>query len=284
MPDDVFGDPVPPAQRTSRKRQLADHEQRSIAKRTKDCIDYPLLYEMAEALNSSCRTGRPHDYPPIAYLITATLMPVTESKRSAIGSLHDEQTWRRVRTNIRQHYGRITASRLPAHTHPVPLCRTHPPRTELRPPPRALQELRRSPGPPARPLPHQRPPELGPPTAPATPRRRRDRPQSPLQSRTPHRPGPRYRRDAPPTRRPRSPYLLRKRRRTKEGRARNQMVLRLRPRRRLLASRHHGLQPRRRRGIRTRSRRRSPQLHPAQQITLRLHGRHLRRRIPGSPP
>ncbi|WP_327310945.1 hypothetical protein [Streptomyces sp. NBC_01243] len=113
MPDDVFGSPKPQLERPNRKRQLADHEQRSIAKRVRDCLDYPLLYEMAELLPPPNAVGCPREYPGIVYLIMAALTPVTKSKRSTTGLLASPQDWRSVRAHIRRHLGRRAAAALP---------------------------------------------------------------------------------------------------------------------------------------------------------------------------
>ncbi|MBR8642154.1 hypothetical protein KEF29_29595 [Streptomyces tuirus] len=50
MPDDIFGDALPQSDRPSRKRQLTDKDQRSRDDRIGDCLDYPLIYELAELL------------------------------------------------------------------------------------------------------------------------------------------------------------------------------------------------------------------------------------------
>ncbi|MFE5770937.1 hypothetical protein ACFQ7O_21540 [Streptomyces sp. NPDC056485] len=113
MPDDVFGSPRPQLERPNRKRQLADHEQRSTAERVRDCLDYPLLYEMAELLPPPNAVGCPRGYPGIFYLIMAALTPVTKSKRSTTGLLASPQDWRSVRAHIRHHLGRRAAAALP---------------------------------------------------------------------------------------------------------------------------------------------------------------------------
>ena len=92
MPDDVFGTPKPHPERPNRKRQLTDQDQRSIAERVRDCLDYPLLYEMAELLPPPNVVGCPREYPGIVYLITAALTPVTRSKRSTKGSSRHPRT------------------------------------------------------------------------------------------------------------------------------------------------------------------------------------------------
>ncbi|RPF41121.1 hypothetical protein EDD96_4911 [Streptomyces sp. Ag109_G2-6] len=87
MPDDIFGAPLPEGSRPKRKRQLADRDQRTPADRVRDCLDYPLLYEMAELLPPPNTVGCPREYPAIVYLIMAALTPVTGSKRSTAGLL-----------------------------------------------------------------------------------------------------------------------------------------------------------------------------------------------------
>ncbi|MCY0954390.1 hypothetical protein [Streptomyces sp. H27-S2] len=113
MPDDVFGTPKPHPERPNRKRQLTDQDQRSIAERVRDCLDYPLLYEMAELLPPPNVVGCPREYPGIVYLIMAALTPVTKSKRSTTGLLASPQDWRSVRASIRRHLGRRAAAALP---------------------------------------------------------------------------------------------------------------------------------------------------------------------------
>ncbi|MFK0292219.1 hypothetical protein ACIQU6_17320 [Streptomyces sp. NPDC090442] len=118
MPDDIFGDPLPPAQRPRRKRQLADAEQRCVEQRIADCLNFPLIYELAEHLTPPGHVGCPRRYPSLVYLLLAALMPVTGSKRSAVGALTDKQ-WSALRTAVRRHAGRRTAALLP----PIPPTR-----------------------------------------------------------------------------------------------------------------------------------------------------------------
>ncbi|WP_371616365.1 hypothetical protein [Streptomyces sp. NBC_00454] len=113
MPDDVFGTPKPQSERPNRKRQLTDQDQRSTTERVRDCLDYPLLYEMAELLPPPNVVGCPREYPGIVYLIMAALTPVTKSKRSTTGLLASPQDWRSVRASIRRHLGRRAAAALP---------------------------------------------------------------------------------------------------------------------------------------------------------------------------
>lgn len=112
MPDDVFGDPVPQELRPSRKRQLSDSEQRTQPQRIADCLDDPLIYEMAELLPAPASRGCPRQYPAVVYVLLAALMTVTGSKRSAVGTL-DARQWRAVRASIRRNAGRTTAALLP---------------------------------------------------------------------------------------------------------------------------------------------------------------------------
>ncbi|CAM5462572.1 hypothetical protein [Streptomyces aurantiogriseus] len=112
MPDDVFGDPVPQELRPSRKRQLSDWEQRTQPQRIADCLDEPLIYEMAELLPASASCGCPRQYPAVVYVLLAALMTVTGSKRSAVGTL-DTRQWRAVRASIRRNAGRTAAALLP---------------------------------------------------------------------------------------------------------------------------------------------------------------------------
>ncbi|MFJ9619749.1 hypothetical protein [Streptomyces noursei] len=109
MPDDIFGDPLPHADRPRRKRQLTDAEQRSVEQRITDCLNHPLIYEMAERLTPPSHVGCPRRYPSLVYLLLAALMPVTGSKRSAVGALADKQ-WSSVRAAVRRHAGRRTAA------------------------------------------------------------------------------------------------------------------------------------------------------------------------------
>ncbi|RPK82133.1 hypothetical protein [Streptomyces sp. ADI98-10] len=113
MPDDIFGVPLPDRERPSRKRQLADYHQRTADQRIQDCLDYPLLYEMAELLPASHMVGCPRAYPSIVYLLMAALTPVTKSKRSTAGLLTSASQWRSLRAGIRRHMGRRAAAALP---------------------------------------------------------------------------------------------------------------------------------------------------------------------------
>jgi hypothetical protein len=113
VPDDTFGNRIPDRDRTSRKRQHADHEQRSRSQRVADCLNFPLPYEMAEHLPGPNGVGCPREYPPVVHLLLATLMPVTGSKRSAAGYLADPREWAAVRRAIRNHHSRAVAARLP---------------------------------------------------------------------------------------------------------------------------------------------------------------------------
>lgn len=112
MPDDVFGDPVPQELRPSRKRQLSDSEQRTQPQRITDCLDEPLIYEMAELLPAPASRGCPRQYPAVVYVLLAALMTVTGSKRSAVGTL-DTRQWRAVRASVRRNAGRTAAALLP---------------------------------------------------------------------------------------------------------------------------------------------------------------------------
>ncbi|BBC33949.1 hypothetical protein [Streptomyces graminofaciens] len=112
MPDDVFGDALPQYLRPSRKRQLSDKEQRTQPQRIADCLDETLIYEMAEQLPAPASIGCPRKYPAVVYLLLASLMTVTGSKRSAVGSL-DGRQWRAVRASVRRHAGRTAAALLP---------------------------------------------------------------------------------------------------------------------------------------------------------------------------
>lgn len=94
-------------------RQLADKDQRSRDDRIDDCLNYPLIYELAELLPPPSAVGCPRGYPPVTYLLIAAMMTVTGSKRSALGTLSSKQ-WRSVRSAVRRHAGRRAAILLPA--------------------------------------------------------------------------------------------------------------------------------------------------------------------------
>ncbi|MGW2280211.1 hypothetical protein [Streptomyces sp. NPDC001770] len=113
MPDDIFGIPLPEKDRKSRKRQLLDHELRKENARIADCLAFPTTYELAEFLPPAASTGCPPGYPPLVYLLLASLMPVTGSKRSAVAAMASPSDWRRVRAAIRQNVGRRAAAQLP---------------------------------------------------------------------------------------------------------------------------------------------------------------------------
>ncbi|MEL5959469.1 hypothetical protein AADR41_32750 [Streptomyces sp. CLV115] len=112
MPDDIFGEPLPALVRPRRKRQLTDTEQRSVTQRIEDCLDYPVIYELAELLPPPGHVGCPRRYPSLVYLLLASLMPVTGSKRSAVGALTTPAQWSRVRAAVRRHAGRRAAALL----------------------------------------------------------------------------------------------------------------------------------------------------------------------------
>ncbi|MDP9950020.1 MULTISPECIES: hypothetical protein [Streptomyces] len=114
MPDDIFGDPLPPSERPARKHQLADHDQRTPDQRIDDILNYPLFYELAELLPPPSSVGCPRGYPPVTYLLIAAMMTVTGSKRSALGTLSSSQ-WRSLRAAVRRHAGRRAAILLPTH-------------------------------------------------------------------------------------------------------------------------------------------------------------------------
>ncbi|MFJ9595545.1 hypothetical protein ACIRS3_22645 [Streptomyces virginiae] len=112
MPDDVFATPLPelpPEPQTPALGSRPAHP----ADRVRDCLDYPLLYEMAELLPPPNAVGCPREYPAIVYLIMAALTPVTKSKRSTVGLLSSPQDWRSVRAGVRRHLGRRAAAALP---------------------------------------------------------------------------------------------------------------------------------------------------------------------------
>ncbi|MDX3750691.1 hypothetical protein [Streptomyces sp. AK08-02] len=112
MPDDIFGDALPQDLRPKRKLQLRDADQRTQPQRIADCLDEPLIYEMAEHLPAPASRGCPRQYPAAVYLMLAALMAVTGSKRSAVGTLDDKQ-WRAVRASVRRNTGRTAAAALP---------------------------------------------------------------------------------------------------------------------------------------------------------------------------
>lgn len=58
MPDDIFQDALPPAQRTPRKRAFTERDRRTVHERLTDCAHNPDLYDLAEALPPPGRVGR----------------------------------------------------------------------------------------------------------------------------------------------------------------------------------------------------------------------------------
>ncbi|MEU6437500.1 hypothetical protein ABZ874_24635 [Streptomyces albidoflavus] len=112
MPEDAFGDALPPGLLPDRKRQLTDHEQRSRKQRFLDCIDMPLMFELAELLPAPKERGRPRRNDPVVLLMLAALTTVFGSKRSAVGAL-DSAGWSAVRASVRRHEGRLAAARMP---------------------------------------------------------------------------------------------------------------------------------------------------------------------------
>lgn len=113
MPEDIFGDAVPPAQRTPRKRAFSDQDRRTLRERLTDCAFNPDLYELAEALPPPGKVGRPRDYPDVAFLYFLAARSVLASARRTAAHLEDPEVWAILKTGVRAELGRTAAALLP---------------------------------------------------------------------------------------------------------------------------------------------------------------------------
>lgn len=113
MPEDIFGDAVPPAQRTPRKRAFNDRDRRTLHERLVDCAYNPDLYELAEMLPPPGRIGRPRDYPDLAFLFFLAARSVLASARRTAAHLEDPRVWTILKAGVRAELGAVEASRLP---------------------------------------------------------------------------------------------------------------------------------------------------------------------------
>ncbi|TKA01947.1 hypothetical protein [Actinacidiphila oryziradicis] len=113
MPEDIFGDAVPPAQRIPRKRTFSDKDRRTLWERLHDCAHNPDLYELAETLPKPDRIGRPRDYPDLAFLFFLTARSVLASARRTAAHLEDPEVWTILESGVRAALGPAEAARLP---------------------------------------------------------------------------------------------------------------------------------------------------------------------------
>ncbi|WP_405848568.1 hypothetical protein OG211_14745 [Streptomyces niveus] len=112
MPDDIFGHALPKEQLPNRKRQLKHEDQRTLDDRVTDCLNFPVVYELAELLPTPNPSARNTDYPLLVYLLLATLTAVKGSKRSTLGLLSPKQ-WGALRGAVRRHAGRRAVAQIP---------------------------------------------------------------------------------------------------------------------------------------------------------------------------
>ncbi|WP_151478320.1 hypothetical protein [Streptomyces albicerus] len=113
MPEDIFGDAVPPARRAPRKRAFTDRDRRTLHERLVDCAHNPDLYELAETLPPPGRTGRPRDYPDVAFLFFLAARSVLASARRAAAHLEDPEVWAILKAGVRAELGAVAAAGFP---------------------------------------------------------------------------------------------------------------------------------------------------------------------------
>ncbi|MEH6373830.1 hypothetical protein V7793_05665 [Streptomyces sp. KLMMK] len=116
MPDDLFGNPVPPRQRPCRKRRAREEDQRPLPQRIADCAAFPDLYALARVLDTASprrRGGRPAHYPPYVYLLFLAVRGVYGSARTTAGHLQHPTVWNEIKKGVAQHLGTDEAARLP---------------------------------------------------------------------------------------------------------------------------------------------------------------------------
>ncbi|WP_053914059.1 hypothetical protein VM636_17545 [Streptomyces sp. SCSIO 75703] len=113
MPEDIFGDAVPPAQRAPRKRAFSDKDRRTLHERLTDCAHNPDLYELAEMLPPPGRVGRRRDYPDIAFLFFLAARSALASARRTAAHLEDPEVWTILKAGARAELGAAEAARLP---------------------------------------------------------------------------------------------------------------------------------------------------------------------------
>jgi hypothetical protein len=113
MPDDLFGDAVPPAQRVQRKRTFKDKDRRTLGERLSDCAHNPDLYELAESLPQPGSVGRPRGYPDLAFLYFLAARSVLYSARRAVAHLEDPEVWAILKSGANSALGPQEAARIP---------------------------------------------------------------------------------------------------------------------------------------------------------------------------
>ncbi|MFD8253400.1 hypothetical protein [Streptomyces werraensis] len=113
MPDDIFQDALPPAQRTPRKRTFTERDRRTLHERLTDCAHNPDLYDLAEALPPPGRVGRRRSYPDVAFLFFLAARSVLASARRTAAHLEDPEIWKIFRSGVRSELGAEAALLLP---------------------------------------------------------------------------------------------------------------------------------------------------------------------------
>lgn len=116
MPDDLFGDRIPRAQRTSPRRRATEGDLRTVSRRVKDVARFADLYALAQILapdHDRPRPGRPPAYPPYVYVLFLALRGIHGSARYCAGDLQDKTVWKKIRKGVARHLGEEEARRLP---------------------------------------------------------------------------------------------------------------------------------------------------------------------------
>ncbi|MEU3879800.1 hypothetical protein [Streptomyces californicus] len=113
MPDDLFQDPLPPTQRTPRKRAFTERDRRTTLERLTDCAHNPDLYTLAEALPPPGRAGRRREHPDIAFLFFLTARSVLSSARRTAAHLEHPTVWRILKAAAHNRLGTDAALPLP---------------------------------------------------------------------------------------------------------------------------------------------------------------------------
>jgi hypothetical protein len=119
VPEDIFGDALPPAQRTPRKRAFSDRDRRTLHERLVDCAYNPDLYELAEMLPPPGRIGRPRDYPDLAFLFFLAARSVLASARRTAAHLEHPEVWTILKAGVRAELGAAEAARPPKQGRPA---------------------------------------------------------------------------------------------------------------------------------------------------------------------
>ncbi|GAA2329033.1 hypothetical protein GCM10010246_09550 [Streptomyces cuspidosporus] len=115
MPDDLFGDRLPPKARKKTARRASEADLRTVSQRITDVARFEDLYRIASVLapDPGPRRGRPPHYPPYIYLLFLALRGIHGSARYCAGDLQDPSVWTTIRNSVAHHLGTDEAARLP---------------------------------------------------------------------------------------------------------------------------------------------------------------------------